>query len=162
MTPDDGFDAVAVTGRAAGGGAGTEFGVCFLLAFSDLCAASADSAVRGVDVSADVCRVGLAGLADFPDLSAESALLPSRMFSDEEGFAGLCGGCSDWRSPFAGFSGFGPDCACAGAFSLSASCAVCAAAMPKVIAEATTAIAASKQHLSRKAFTDTDLSAVAR
>jgi hypothetical protein len=84
------------------------------------------------------------------------------MFSGEECFAGLCGGCSDLRSPFAGFSGFGADCACAGAFALSESCAVCAAAVPKVIAEATTAIAASKQHVSRKPFTDTDLSAVAR
>jgi hypothetical protein len=82
------------------------------------------------------------------------------MFSGEECFAGLCGGCSDLRSPFAGFSGFGADCACAGAFALS--CAVCAAAVPKVLAKATTAIAASKQHLSRKAFTDTDLSAIAR
>ena len=74
MTPGDGIDEVAVTGRAGRGGAGTDFGVCFLLAFSDLCAASADGAVRGVDLSADVRRVGLAGLADFPDLSAESAL----------------------------------------------------------------------------------------
>jgi hypothetical protein len=83
-----------------------------------------------------------------------------RRFSDEAGFAGLSllfGGCSDLRSPFAGF---GADCA--GVFALSESCAARAAAVPKVIAKATTAIVASIEYVSRKAFTATDLSAPAR
>jgi hypothetical protein len=83
--------------------------------------------------------------------------------SDEAGFAGLsplCGGCSDLRSPFAGFSGFDTDGACV--FALSESCAARAAAVPRVIAKATTGIVASIQHVSRKAFTATDLSAAAR
>jgi hypothetical protein len=76
-TPDDGIDEVDVTGRAGtcgGATAGADFDVCFLLAFSDWRASSADGAIRGFDLSAEGCGLGFAGFADFPVLSAESGL----------------------------------------------------------------------------------------
>jgi hypothetical protein len=69
----------------------------------------------------------------------------------------LGAGCSDLRSLLAGLSGFGPDGACTGA--LSESCAACDGAATMAITKVSDA---SAQHGSRKAFTDTDLSAAAR
>jgi hypothetical protein len=77
MMPDDGIDEVEVTGRpgrCGGAAGGADFDVCFLLAFSDWRASSADGAIRGLDLSAEGCGLGFAGFADRPDLSAESAL----------------------------------------------------------------------------------------
>jgi hypothetical protein len=168
MTPDGGIDEVAVTGRAGSCGCtatGADVCVCVLVVFSDLRTVSADGVVRELDLSAEGCAPVFAGFAGFPDLSAESALRPSRVLSVEPGFADLsplCGGCSDLRSSFAGLSGFCGDGACAGAVVVSEFCAA-AARRPIVKADATTrASAASVQHESRKAFTDTDLSAAAR
>ncbi len=168
MAPDGGIDEVAVNGRAGGGGsigAELDFDVCFLLAVSGLCVDSAAGAVRRLDFSAEDCKAGFAGFPDFADLSGESALRLSRELSDDAGFAGLsllCAGCSDLRSPFADLPGFAGNCACAGVFALPASSAAWAAPALKAIATAAAAIAASLHNVSRKAFTDTDLSAAAR
>src|SRR5262249_28289893 len=84
-------------------------------------------------------------------------LRSSRALSTEPGgFVGLSAlfaGLSDLRSPWAGLSGFCADCGCVGV--LSESDAACAAAAPS-------AIAATMKHVSRNAFTDTDLSVAAR
>jgi hypothetical protein len=89
-------------------------------------------------------------------LSGASALCASRDLSDEAaglaGLSNLSGGFSDLRSGFAALSGFCADCAGTGAVASGAACAA-AAQQP---------IAASVTHVSRKAFTDTDLSAGAR
>jgi hypothetical protein len=164
ITPDGGIDEVAATGRvgtASGAVADAPLEVCFLFAFSDLYvvsavrAASAGFAADVEPLSAGVCAVGFAG---FPDLSVALALCASRDFSDEAaGFVDLslfCGGFSDLRSGLAGLSGFCGDCAGAGALASEAG-AACADAAQQ-------AIAASAKHVSRKAFTDTDLSAAAR
>jgi len=164
ITPDGGINEVAVAGRvgtATGAAAGAPLAACFLGAFSDLRVVSALRAASvgfsaGVEsLLAEVCVVGFAGLSDLP---AVSALWASRDLSDEAaGFVDLspvCCGFSDLCSGFAALSGFCADWAGAGAV-VSESGAACAVAAKK-------AIAANVKHVSRKAFTDTDLSAAAR
>jgi hypothetical protein len=164
ITPDGGIDEVAVTGRAgtaSGIAPGAPLPGCVLVAVSDLCkvsalrAASVDFSARVESLPAEVCVAGFAG---FPDLSAASALCVSRDLSDEAaGFADLsplCWGFSDLRSGFAALSGFCADCIGAGA-AVSEAGAACAVAAQK-------AVAARAKYVSRKVFTDTDLSAAAR
>jgi hypothetical protein len=175
MAPDDGFDEVAVTGRVGGDGPagadldgtdldgtdldckdldGSDLDVCFVVDLSDLPTASAEGAFCEPDLSAELGALAFAGLVD---LFAELALRSSRALSTEPGgFVGLSAlfaGLSDLRSPWAGLSGFCADCGCVGV--LSESDAACAAAAPS-------AIAATMKHVSRNAFTDTDLSVAAR
>jgi hypothetical protein len=163
ITPDGGIDEVAVTGRvgtASGIAVGAPLAACVLVAVSDLCvlsalrAGSVDFSARVESLPAEVCVAGFAG---FPDLSAASALCASWDLSDEAaGFVDLsplCGGFSDLRSGLAALSGFCADCVGVGAV-VSEAGAACAAAQK--------AIATSVEHVSRKAFTDTDLSAAAR
>jgi len=164
MTPDGGIDEVAATGpvgTAGGIAAGAPLAVCFFVAFSDLCVLSALRAgspgfsARVVSLSAEGCGGDFAAC---PDLSGASALCASRDLSDQAaGFAGLSdlsGVFSDLRSGFAALSGFCADCAGAGAVASDAGAACAAAAQQPN--------AASVTHVSRKAFTDTDLSAGAR
>jgi hypothetical protein len=164
ITPEGGIDEAAVAGRigtASDPPAGAPLAACFFVAFSDLWvvsalrAASVDFSARVESLTVEVCAVGLAGFSDLP---AVSALWGSRDLSDEAaGFVDLsplfCG-FSDLCSGFAALSGFCADWAGAGAV-VSESGAACAVAAKK-------AIAASVKHVSRKAFTDTDLSAAAR
>jgi hypothetical protein len=163
IRPEGGIEvAVAgLLGTASGAEAGSPLAACFLVAFSDLCVVSAlrapsvDFSARVEGLSAAVCAVGFAG---FPDLSAVSALWASRDLSDEAaGFVDLsllCWAFSDLCSGFAALSGFCGDWAGGGAVE-SESGAACVAAAKR-------ASAASVKHVSRKAFTDTDLSAAAR
>src|SRR4029077_2030237 len=121
---------------------------------SALRAASVDFSARVESLPAEVCVAGFAG---FPDLSVASALCVSRDLSDEAvvfaDLSPLCWGFSDLRSGFAALSGFCADCIGAAA-AVSEAGAACAAAQK--------AIATSVKHVSRKAFTDTDLSAAAQ
>jgi len=159
ITPDGGIDEVAVTGRV-GTAVGAPLAACVLVAVSDLCvlsalrAGSVDFSARVESLPAEVCVAGFAG---FPDLSAASALCASWDLSDEAaGFvdlSALCGGFSDLRSGLPALSGFCADCVGVGAV-VSEAGAACAAAQK--------AIATSVEHVSRIAFTDTDLSAAAR
>ena len=164
ITPDGGIDEVAVTGRvgtASGIAPGAPLAACVLVAVSDLCvvsalrAASVDFSARVESLPAEVCVAGFAG---FPDLSAASALCVSWDLSDEAaGFVDLSPLC--WRLFGFAFRLAQPY----PAFALTVlAWARSYRRRARPARAAQKAIATSVEHVSRKAFTDTDLSAAAR